>query len=79
MLAQAEHDADASAVLLTTSKRLASAVSKEIDRQLESLPTAVVARQADRQEFRRLCSCDSLDEAVEISNRFRARASEYSG
>ena len=30
MLAQAEHDTDASAVLLTTSKRLASAVSKEI-------------------------------------------------
>src|SRR5204862_1052801 len=32
MLAQAEHDTDASAVLLTTSRRLAAAVSKEIER-----------------------------------------------
>src|SRR3979411_1759232 len=43
MLAQAEHDVDASAVLLTTSKRLATAVSKEIERQLAVLPTAKVA------------------------------------
>ena len=34
MLAQAEHDVDASAVLLTTSKRLAAAVAKEVERQL---------------------------------------------
>src|SRR5450432_1083227 len=40
MLAQAEHDVDASAVLLTTSKKLAAAVSKEIQRQLATLPTA---------------------------------------
>ena len=40
MLAQAEHDVDASAVLLTTSKRLAAAVAREVDRQLAVLPTA---------------------------------------
>ena len=34
MLAQAEHDVDASAVLLTTSKRLAAAVAEEVERQL---------------------------------------------
>ena len=34
MLAQAEHDTDASAILLTTSKRLASQVAKEIEKQL---------------------------------------------
>src|ERR1700735_646532 len=39
MLAQAEHDVDASAVLLTTSKRLASAVAKEVEKQLAALPT----------------------------------------
>src|ERR1700723_2004813 len=44
MLAQAEHDVDASAILLTTSKRLANAVAKEIERQLADLPTAAVAR-----------------------------------
>jgi histidinol dehydrogenase len=44
MLAQAEHDTDASAVLITTSAALAEAVAAEVDRQLESLPTADVAR-----------------------------------
>ena len=52
MLAQAEHDVDASAILLTTSKRLATAVAKEIERQLATLPTAAVARKVDRREQR---------------------------
>jgi histidinol dehydrogenase len=69
MLAQAEHDTDASAILLTTSKRLASAVSKEIGRQLETLPTAAVARQAIAKNSA-VALVRSLDEAMEISNRF---------
>jgi histidinol dehydrogenase len=46
MLAQAEHDPSASATLVTTSESLASAVAHEIEHQLESLPTAEVARQS---------------------------------
>jgi histidinol dehydrogenase len=69
MLAQAEHDTDASAILLTTSRRLASAVSKEIGRQLETLPTAAVARQAINKNSA-VVLVRSVDEAVEISNRF---------
>jgi histidinol dehydrogenase len=46
MLAQAEHDPEASATLVTTSEALAEAVSLEIEQQLRSLPTAEVARQA---------------------------------
>src|SRR5436190_6524801 len=46
MLAQAEHDVDASAILLTTSKRLANKVAREIEAQLAQLPTAAVARQS---------------------------------
>ncbi len=46
MLAQAEHDTDASAILLTTSKRLATQVAKEVERQLATLTTAPVARKA---------------------------------
>jgi histidinol dehydrogenase len=46
MLAQAEHDISASAMLFTTSESLAQAVSAEIERQLESLPTASVARES---------------------------------
>ncbi|HEU0120736.1 MAG TPA: histidinol dehydrogenase [Bryobacteraceae bacterium] len=69
MLAQAEHDTDASAVLLTTSKQLALAVQSEVERQLETLPTAATARKAiDKNSA--IILVRSLDEAVEISNRF---------
>jgi histidinol dehydrogenase len=69
MLAQAEHDTDASAVLLTTSKPLAAAVQAEIERQLVTLPTAPTARKAiDKNSA--IILVRSLDEAVEISNRF---------
>jgi histidinol dehydrogenase len=66
MLAQAEHDVDASAILLTPSKRLANAVAKEFARQLKNLPTASVAAQATTAAI----VVRSLDEAVELSNRF---------
>jgi histidinol dehydrogenase len=44
MLAQAEHDFDACAVLITTSLALAQSVRHAIEKQLETLPTAGVAR-----------------------------------
>jgi len=69
MLAQAEHDVDASAVLLTTSKRLAAAVVKEVARQLETLPTAAVARQSIAGNSA-VVLVASLAQAVEIANRF---------
>jgi histidinol dehydrogenase len=69
MLAQAEHDVDASAVLLTTSKRLAAAVAREVDRQLPDLPTAPVARQSIARNSA-VVLVRSLAEAVEIANRF---------
>ena len=69
MLAQAEHDTDASAILITTSKRFATAVAKEIDKQLETLPTAAVARKAIEKNSA-IIVARSLDEAVELSNRF---------
>jgi histidinol dehydrogenase len=69
MLAQAEHDTDASAILLTTSKRLAAQVSKEVERQLETLPTAPVAREAiDKNSA--IIIVKSLNEAAELSNAF---------
>jgi len=69
MLAQAEHDVDASAVLLTTSQRLASAVAKEIERQLPGLPTAAVARKAIARNSA-IVLVRSLEEALEMANRF---------
>jgi histidinol dehydrogenase len=69
MLAQAEHDVDASAILLTTSKRLAAAVAKEVDRQLAVLPTAGVAAKSIAKNSA-IILVRHLDEAMEISNRF---------
>src|SRR6266478_4471328 len=69
MLAQAEHDVDASAILLTTSKRLAAAVAKEIEAALATLPTAAVARKAIARNSA-IVLTRSLTEAVELSNRF---------
>lgn len=69
MLAQAEHDVDACAILLTTSKSLASAVAEEIERQLQTLSTAPVAKQAIRRNSA-IVIVRSLDEAIEIANRF---------
>jgi len=69
MLAQAEHDVDAAAILLTTSKRLANAVAKEIERQLAVLPTAAIARKAIQRNSA-IILVRSLEEAVELSNRF---------
>lgn len=43
LLAQAEHDTDARAVLVTTSEALAAAVDAELARQLRALPTAATA------------------------------------
>ena len=69
MLAQAEHDADAAAILLTTSKRLAAAVAKSVERRLTDLPTAAVARKAIEKNSA-VVLVGSLDEAIELSNRF---------
>ncbi|HXJ95955.1 MAG TPA: histidinol dehydrogenase [Terriglobia bacterium] len=68
MLAQAEHDTEASAILLTTSRTLAEATAVEIERQLESLPTAPVAREAIQRNSA-IVLTDSLDQAIDFSNR----------
>ena len=69
MLAQAEHDTDASAILLTRSQQLAAAVVKEVELQLQTLPTAAIARKAiDRNSA--VIVVPSQAEAVEIANRF---------
>ena len=68
MLAQAEHDVEASSILLTTSENLAERVSAEVGRQLETLPTAQVACEAIRNHSA-VILCPSVDAAVEASNR----------
>ncbi len=67
MLAQAEHDVDASSILLTTSRPLAESVAAELETQLATLPTAATARQSIERNGA-IVVLDSLDHAVEISN-----------
>jgi histidinol dehydrogenase len=68
MLAQAEHDVEASAILLTTSKKLAEEVAREVGLQLQTLPTAPVACESIRNNSA-IILCPSVDAAVEASNR----------
>jgi histidinol dehydrogenase len=67
MLAQAEHDVDASAILLTTSRKLAASVAEEIERQLSTLPTEAVARPSIENNGA-IVIVDAIEQAVEFSN-----------
>ncbi len=69
MLAQAEHDVDATAILLTHSKRTANGVLNEVKKQLKVLPTrAIAATSLGRNGS--IIVTSSLDEAMEIANHF---------
>ena len=67
MLSQAEHDVLASAVMVTTSARLAELVAAEIERQLAELPRREIA-QRSIEDNGRVIVTESLDDAVEIAN-----------
>ena len=69
LIAQAEHDTDARAVLVTTSAALATAVDAELARQLADLPRKEIAEQALR-EHGAAVIVDSLDTAIDFTNRF---------
>ncbi|MCC6425581.1 MAG: histidinol dehydrogenase [Phycisphaerales bacterium] len=66
MLAQAEHDTQAAVWLITTGTVLADAVEDQLARQLPTLPTADIARQALTNGG--IVICDSLDQAIAISD-----------
>ena len=68
MLSQAEHDKNASAVLVTESKDLASKVSEEIERQLSILPREQIAR-ASIETNGKIIISSSIEQAIEISDR----------
>jgi len=69
MLAQAEHDVEAVAILLTTSQALAEGVAHEIERQLTTLPTAEVARASIRRNGL-IGTVDSIDHAIALANAY---------
>lgn len=69
MLAQAEHDTDASAILLTTSPLLAERVAAQIEQQLSSLTTAAIAREAIERNSA-VVLCESDESMIAWSNAF---------
>jgi histidinol dehydrogenase len=68
LLAQAEHDPKAAAVLITLDAKLAKRVSAEIDRQLADLATAETAR-ASLGNFGAALVVGGLEEALELVER----------
>jgi histidinol dehydrogenase len=67
LLSQAEHDKNASAILITDSSALAEKVSAELEKQLSVLPRESVAR-ASIDDHGRILLVSRLEEAAEVSN-----------
>ena len=67
LLAQAEHDKLSTAVLITDSEKLASAVQTELEKQLAELPRREIAG-ASIERNGKIIITDSIDTAVMIAN-----------
>ena len=67
LLSQAEHDELASAILVTTSEKLAEAVSEEVDRFTEQLSRKEIIRKS-LDNYGYILIAENMDEAVAIAN-----------
>lgn len=68
LLSQAEHGPDSQVILLSPSAVMLDRVASEVERQCAELPRGAIAAQALAQS--RLIAVDSLEQAVEVSNRY---------
>ena len=69
LLAQAEHDPLAAAILLTTSPELAAAMPAALEAQLENHPRSEITRTA-LNDWGLIVVCDSLNRAAQLSDCF---------
>ncbi len=69
LLAQAEHDPLAAAILLTTSAELAAAMPSALEQQLTHHPRAEITRSALR-DWGLIVLCDTLEQAAGLSDCF---------
>ncbi|HEY9649659.1 MAG TPA: histidinol dehydrogenase [Coleofasciculaceae cyanobacterium] len=69
LLAQAEHDPMAAAILLTTDAQLAKKVQLEVERQLQDHPRRLLTEKAIA-HYGLIAIVDSLEAAAELSNEF---------
>ncbi|MBE9513063.1 MAG: histidinol dehydrogenase [Chloroflexi bacterium] len=67
LLAQAEHDPLASAILITTSRHLANEVNRKVERQLETLSRKDVAAESLKDRGK-IVIVASIGEAIELAN-----------
>ena len=67
LMSQAEHDRMASAILLTTSRKLAEETVKEIERQVRSLSRKEIIEKS-LTDFGGIIVCESTDQAVDLAN-----------
>ncbi len=68
MLSQAEHDAIASSLLVTTSEKLAEEVKRELEIQLKQLPRKEMAEKSLK-DFGAIILVDCIDSAIDVVNR----------
>lgn len=68
LLSQAEHDARACSVLVTTSRTLAETVADEVDKQLAVLPRKEIAAPSIA-DYGAIYVAETMDEAIEIVNK----------
>lgn len=69
MLAQAEHDSTAAAILLTTDSQLAEIVQREVQQRLQNHPRRILTEKAIA-HYGLIVIVDSLEEAAKLSNLF---------
>lgn len=69
LLAQAEHDPLAAAILITTSAKLVEQVPQQLELQLKDHPRHDVAASSIR-DWGLIVHCDNLEQAAELSDRF---------
>lgn len=68
LMSQAEHDVLASAIMLTTSRRVAEETAAELEKQVGALERQDIIRRSLR-DFGAIILCRDIDEAVEMANR----------
>ncbi|MCX6012255.1 MAG: histidinol dehydrogenase [Chloroflexi bacterium] len=69
LLAQAEHDISASAIMITTSSELADKVSDEVDKQLAMLERRKIAAESIKSNGV-IIIVDRIEEAIELANTY---------
>ncbi|MFJ8263420.1 histidinol dehydrogenase [Rummeliibacillus sp. NPDC094406] len=67
LLSQAEHDAMACPILVTTSEHLAENVQTQVEEQLQSLPRMAIAKQSV-ENFGRIYIAESMQQAIQAIN-----------